>query len=155
MGRQRTQCRFDLATRRCHGGGQQCGRAVAAVHPRDGCDGVAAGHRVVAAAAVHMQVDEAGQQQRQVVRAHDVFADRLALDRSDAPALLHQLTAHKALRREHMALQRGSHAQSPSGSGLSSVGASAGTRKRSLAQAPRSALRQRWLQKGRQGLAGL
>lgn len=34
-----------------------------------------------------------------------------------------------------------------------SAGASAGTRKRSLAQAPRSALRQRSLQNGRQGLA--
>ena len=122
---------------------------------------VAAAHRVVAAAAVHVQVDEAGQQQRQRAAPRGVFVDRVADDGGDAAVGVVQRAPQPALRREDVALQHGgggahrARAQWLGGALSSSVGASAGTRKRSLAQAPRSALRQRSLQNGRHGLRSL
>ena len=55
------QCHVDIFRRRRHGGGQQAGGAVARMDGGDGVDGFAAFHDVLAGAAMHMQVDEAGQ----------------------------------------------------------------------------------------------
>jgi hypothetical protein len=52
---------FDVFDRRGHGGGQQAGGAVAGVQAAITCGRVAAFHHVAAGAAVHVQVDEAGQ----------------------------------------------------------------------------------------------
>jgi hypothetical protein len=59
----------DIFRRRGHGGGQHAGGAVLGVDRGDGVDGVAAFHHVLAAAAVHVQVDKAGQD-------IDVFVER-------------------------------------------------------------------------------
>jgi hypothetical protein len=55
------QRQVDVFRRRRHGGGQQRGGAVAGVDSGDGMHGIAAFHHILAGAAVHMQVDEAGQ----------------------------------------------------------------------------------------------
>ena len=157
--RQGAQGGFDVGSRRGHRGGQQRRGAVAGMHACNGRDGVAAGHGVVAAAAVHVQVDEPRQQHWQPA-AQDLGLGHWQTDGgADAAVHLRQFAAEPALGREDVALQRqprrGGHRQGPSGRfGSSSVGASAGTRKRSVAHPPKSALRQRSLQNGRQGLAG-
>ena len=104
--RQRTQRGLDVGQRRRHRGGQQAGGAVPRVQPRDGGDGVARVHGVGATAAVQVQVDEAGQQQRlRVVGARGGFVDRRAVDGGDAAAIDRQFAADEAARGEHMALQ--------------------------------------------------
>jgi hypothetical protein len=56
-----------LVARRGHRGGEQARRAELRVGARDRLDRVAAFHHVGAAAAVHVQIDEAGQDVRRVV----------------------------------------------------------------------------------------
>ncbi len=55
------QGHVDVFRRRRHGGGQQAGGAVARMDGGDGVDGFAAFHDVLAGAAMHVQVDKAGQ----------------------------------------------------------------------------------------------
>ncbi len=76
------------------------------MHPRDVCDGLAAGHGVKAAAAMHMQVDEAGQQQRQAVAARLCFTDSIARQGRDAALAALQTATHKAGRGQDVAHQR-------------------------------------------------
>ena len=101
--------RLDLGQRRGHGGGQQRGGAVAGVQARDALDGVAGLHGVGAAAAVHVQVDEAGQHDAGAAVAHAGRRHRFAVHAHDAAAVVLEHAAHEALRREDVALDAVGH----------------------------------------------
>ena len=62
----------------------------------DGRDGLAGLHRVGAAAAMHMQVDEAGQHDRFRGVAPGFVARRLAVQRDDAAGVHRQAAAQPA-----------------------------------------------------------
>jgi hypothetical protein len=112
--RNRAQGVFQLGQRRGHRGGQQRRRAVAGVHPCQALDGIAAFHGVGAAAAVHVQVDEAGQHDRMGARTHGRFIHRHALDRRHAAIGKAHAPAHEAIGREQMTVEIGGivHARS-------------------------------------------
>ena len=55
------QCVFDALARIGHGGGQQAGCSVRGMQAGDDVDRIAALHHVAAAAAMDVQIDEAGQ----------------------------------------------------------------------------------------------
>ena len=76
------------------------------VGARDGVDGTAGLHRVGAAAAVDMQVDEAGQHDRQPTVAPCVFGDRLALHGNDAARVVRKPSAQPTPRREDQPIDR-------------------------------------------------
>ena len=83
---------------------------MARVRAGDGVDRLTALrglHRVGATAAMHMQVDEAGQRDRLGAVAPGFVARRLALQRDDAPAVVRQRAAQPTTRREDQAFDRG------------------------------------------------
>ena len=84
-----------ISSRGAVSGGQQRGRAEAPVGAGDGGEGVAAFHDVAAAAAVHIQVDEAWQQVRIGVAGR---VAGLAFDPLDTPVLDVQAAEDPALR---------------------------------------------------------
>ena len=62
-----------------------------------------------AAAAVHVQVDEAGQHDRVPAVAHAGRRHRCAVDAHDAAAVVLEHAMHEALRREDVALDAVGH----------------------------------------------
>jgi hypothetical protein len=91
-----------FVARRGHGGGEQAGGAVARMGASDRFDGVARFHHVGAAAAVHMQVDEARQDVGRVVLRR---IGGLALDRRDASVFERQRAVDPAIRGENVSAQ--------------------------------------------------
>jgi len=91
-----------LVARGGHRGGEQACRAMLRVQARDGLRGVAAFHDVRAAAAVHVQIDEAGQDIRRVVRRR---IDALAFERRHAPVLEANRAVDPAVGREYVSFQ--------------------------------------------------
>ena len=84
------------------------------MQPRDALDCLAAFHRVAAAAAVHMRIDESGQHQRLRFAPRLVLGPRRAFDSPNAALLVLDRAAHESLRRHDVAFDaRRAHACAP------------------------------------------
>ena len=76
------------------------------VRAGDGVDRLAGLHRVGAATAVHMQVDEAGQHDRQGAVAPGLIGRRLAEQCNDAAGSVRERATQPAVRRQDQAVDR-------------------------------------------------
>ncbi len=91
-----------FVARRGHRGSEQTGRAITRMRAGDGFDRVAAFHHVGAAAAVHVQIDETGQDVRRVVLRR---IDALACQRRDTAVFVFERAVNPPIGGEYVSGQ--------------------------------------------------